>query len=197
MSEIDRVWKENINNKVFLGSTSVIKAEAITMALGEVEVILCKSQSNIPEQPIGIPEILKGIESRIMTSINNGANGVVIAIENGIVRGRELHDLGKTQDIFSQPVVDDSWYEISCVTIHVNPGKKSSAISKAIPVPQKLMDEVFTYPDRSYTLGKVIADLYPDIDHQNPQLFMTQGKMGRVEIMAEAIQDANAQLLAT
>lgn len=195
MNEIrSNVIEPEAKRRMFIASKSKIKADAVTAALGDIEILPVESQSNIPEQPMGYEQILQGVMNRIETGRKNGATEQITAIENGLLLGKELLSHEMVLDAIGEKVEEDSWYDVAFVAIDDGENHHVVRLSKGVKIPQYLIDKVLAVGDQSITMGKFLAKEHPEINHQDPHIFLTSGKISRLQLMADTIKIADDSL---
>lgn len=196
MDKIDQInYDQQPKKRIFVASLSSIKLEAVKVALGDVDVVSIESQSLIAEQPIGMSEIVKGAENRLETSLKNGATGVIFAIENGLVKGQELVDFQISVDAMDEALDSNAWYDLAVVIVDDASGYRGKGLSKGVKVPQHLVDGVLSNANQTITVGKLLAEEHPEVNHQDPQYYLTGGMVGRLQLMSEAVREAQQDLM--
>jgi non-canonical (house-cleaning) NTP pyrophosphatase len=180
--------------RMFVASKSKIKLDAVSAALVDVDVIAVDSQSNIPEQPMGYEQTLLGAKNRIATARINGATQETTAIENGLVYGRELLFNNIFKDAVDELIEIDAWYDIAFVIMDDEEGHQALQLARAVKVPKYLIEKVLAVGDQSKTMGNFLAEEYENINHQDPHDFLSGGRVNRMQLMKEAIRNADNQL---
>lgn len=169
-------------NHIGVASKSAVKVEATQTAVPELSVLAYDSTSGINDQPIGEAEILKGATQRIESAQVNGATGILIAIENGIIQVPNIEGDGT------------HWEDIAIILADYQ-GIRVQVNSEGVTVPDEIVNAVLAIGPERATIGKVLAQSHPEVDHQDPHSFWSNGKTSRKQILVAAISQAYNQLM--
>lgn len=116
--------------KIALGTTSELKIRAAKEAfkiLGITpEIIAVKSESEIPDQPFGIDQILTGAKNRAKNALKLEKYDLAIGVENGIIKIDQVN----------------KWMETLAVSVISKDGEESYALGSAYPLPDWAVEEI-------------------------------------------------------
>lgn len=176
-----------------LGSTSVLKTEAVNAAFEQGSAVVAKqlgvdrfeykvvgvnSKSEVNEQPIGWAEIIKGANNRVKNAIGllkeKGSPRLVITIENGAVNVPE-----------NGP---DYWMDLAWVVLlDTKTDRKFSASSTSVHVPAEIMEKTIKKGPSKFTLGDVLHATDPSISKKEPHSSLLASVLTRVPLMQQAV----------
>lgn len=165
--------------KIVIGTTSDLKIRATKEAFRilkiEPDIITEKSDSEVPDQPFGIEQIIQGAGNRARNALKSTSADLGIGIENGIIRIEQA----------------DKWMETLAVVVASNDGKISVGLGSAYPVPDWAV-EIIKQDDTE--LGKVIQGLNPDLE-KDPINYFSNGNIKREETITQAVVSTMLEFL--
>lgn len=144
----------------------------------ESDIGTVEADSQINSQPVGLAEIFTGARNRLRASREKGVQGRVCAIENGIVE-----------------LIPDQWVDLAVVLIEDENQIQGMSTSIGIPVPLEVIKKVLEIGPDKTTIGTVLAEMFPEVDHKNPHLHFTHGVISRQDLLTQAVEAAYANLL--
>lgn len=163
--------------KIVIGTTSDLKIraarEAFRMLKIEPEIVTVKSNSEIPDQPFGIEQILTGAKNRAKNALDSNSTDLSVGIENGLIE------------------ISNKWMETLAVAVLSSDGKESFALGSAYPVPDWAVENI---KQEKTELGKVIQRLNPDLE-KDPINYFSGGKIKREETITQAVVSAMLEFL--
>jgi non-canonical (house-cleaning) NTP pyrophosphatase len=175
-----------------LGGKSAIKVAALRAGIGALTGIIndvspISAPSGIPEQPWGDVTTAKGALNRALLAWAHGspisevpANVIGAGIENGI-----------------SEIVTDLYIDFA-VILMIKGGCVYSATSAGVQFPATYVNEAkrrIAAGEVELTVGKVIAEHHPGVDHTDPHSFLTGGKFSRLKILTDAVTLCGAQFI--
>ncbi len=162
--------------KIVIASLSEIKIAACKEAFGEAGnvFVAVKTESLVPEQPLGDETIL-GAHNRIIHAMRlASAADIYLAIENGL-----FYDHGK---YFDRAVVAKGFNKPGLPVTY--------EFSKAVEVPTIAVDEAQRIGFENTTVGKVLKDSGFTQQHDDPHLTLTG--ISRKDYIIEALHRLKA-----
>jgi non-canonical (house-cleaning) NTP pyrophosphatase len=168
---------------------------------GRASDILCVEQgSGVPDQPFGLHETTDGAKNRAVGSNYWSSRGVTkpqrdwqqdtskpaakmsfgVGAENGVVE-----------------YVPGSFMDLAVILMYFEDHDYIVAMSEGIKFPTKYVYECMARRangEASLTVGRVIAEHNPGVDHADPHSFLTGGRLGRREILTRAFYAALVQI---
>lgn len=165
--------------KIVIGTTSDLKIRAVKEAFRilkiEPEIITEKSDSEVPDQPFGIEQIIQGAENRAKNAFKSTEADLAIGIENGIIRLEQAN----------------KWMETLAVAVVSSDGKTSIGLGSAYPVPDWAVE---TIKSENTEMGKVIQKLDPNLE-KDPISYFSGGRIKREETITQAVVSAMLEFL--
>lgn len=175
---------------ILVGSANRYKLEAVSSALGEVfgdEVELDIRSKNVTSQidaqPVGHEQTIQGALNRLaeLRQLVAGFHyDLLVAFENGIYSVQ----------------IDDTpnWFDLAWVAVADAEGKQVLAHSAGIALEIGDVEKAARYGYKFNTVGKAIAER-TGADKSDPHSFLTNGVVGRTELLRGALKVAVGQLL--
>lgn len=158
--------------KIVLTSESEIKKEVVENVFSPYmyEINQIKSNSGVPEQPMGFSQIEKGALNRIKKiSLESECDNIIyISIENGIVVIKSDVIIGsdfitgRANDIIE---ISEKYYDVACVVLSFN-GIKTTSWSSMIPLNKKYVEEI--PKDQSKTYSEIIYEKKLSTNDKDP-----------------------------
>lgn len=193
--EYENVSSTILPKKIVVTSKSNIKVEAVGKALSEIfhdkefEVVGVKAKSGVNEQPvddeteIGALNRITSAEEILIEQYGDISETAVISIENGIFKGEN----GK-------------WEDKAVVAMKLPNGNIYKAVSQGVAFPREAV-EATKQKDGGFaehTVGETLSQQYAEqgiiIDKQDPQSFLTKGKLSRDIQMNSVIKQVVKQM---
>lgn len=160
--------------KIIIGTTSELKIRAAREAFRilniDPEISTVKSDSEIPDQPFGIDQIITGAKNRAKNALVSNPADFSIGIENGIIHVEQLN----------------KWMETLAVVVVASDGRISVGLGSAYPVPDWAVEII---EKENTELGKVIQKLNPDLE-KDPINYFSDGTIKREETITQAVVSA-------
>lgn len=160
--------------KIILGSKSEIKRQAVEDACRELgiefELICVDVSSGVNSQPVG-DEAGKGARNRALAARKLHPGAYAIGIENGIL---EIGDF------------EDKWVDRAVLGVITPDGYELSAVTPQVVVPSMAVNESRSMA-WGITIGEVLASMHDGCDPQAPHSFLTEGKLSRRGMLAQAL----------
>lgn len=136
--------------------------------------------SGIDEQPVKIEMGLIGASNRIKSGMAAVPDADYwIGLENTIVK------------VNYDGV--DHWFDVGCVIVRRKDGKQAIAITAGIEFPAEMVEIAKQMGFETTTAGSVIAEAFK-CNPKDPHTFLTDGLVGRVEMLTMAILAALGEL---
>ncbi|MFH1705665.1 MAG: inosine/xanthosine triphosphatase [Patescibacteria group bacterium] len=173
--------------KIVVGSTSKHKLLAVEHVFKKIfhsetiQVEGAKVLSEINEQPIGHEETIIGVLNRL-DSVKNFSKNIfdyAIAIENGLFEVKINNE--------------ERWFDIAWVVVEDSSGNKSLATSSGLEFSKNFVSETRRRGFKTTTVGSIIAEK-TGCDDSDPQLFLTNNLVSRMEMLKQALEIALGQL---
>lgn len=173
--------------KVAITTESEIKKTAVQASFQNrfpdeyIEILEFKTDSDIPEQPIGYDVALRGVHNRIANLPENAIDGVdyVVSIENYI----EQSQSGAWKDIGLLLVINNATHEEL-----ISKTKPTNFSVEYYKLAKKMSDSI-SHDGLSFTVGKAIAQAHPEItiDPSDWQQESEFGGISRVDLLKESL----------
>lgn len=177
------------NMDIFVGSTNKHKLAAVKYGLEEVfsDLILDVQgrsvSSQINAQPVGHEETVRGAINRLTDLKKMLADthyDLLVAFENGI---------------FSVQIgAREAWFDLGWVAVEDANGRQSLAHSTGIEFNAADVRKARQYGLKFSTVGRVIGDRL-GTDTSDPHLYLTDGVVGRIELLRLGLKAAVGQLI--
>lgn len=175
--------------KILLGSTNEHKISAVKQVFKKlfpnenVQIKGIKADSEINEQPLGHEETIGGALNRLKNAklLYEGDFDYAIAIENGLfpvsVKGKKR------------------FFDAAWVAVEDAKGRQTISLSSGLEFSEKAINKALTRDGgfKTTTVGLIIAQ-ETNCDATDPQSFMTNGLVSRVDMLKQAIEIALGQL---
>lgn len=155
-----------------------VQAVVPRLGLGEVNLTWCGTDSGVPDQPIGMEQMLRGAHNRIsFVAELRARNDYYIAIENGMVQ------------------VMNDYFDVPCVVVRHNPSKGKVRFAMAygsfFPVPLHVAREV---KQEGVELGLLVQRLSGQKE-KDVVTYFSKSMVRREEIISQAVLCAFAHIL--
>lgn len=164
--------------RIVLGSTAFIKAMAVTTACRELgmqlDIRTVKTNSGVNLQPFGFKETLQGATARASQAKTAHPDAIAIGIENGLFQFNK-----------SSRVIMD----MAVIYIIDASGRPFVTTSSGINIPWSYVAETKRIGFNRTTIGEVIAKELGG-NAQDPHFNLTDGRIGRSEILANGVKIA-------
>lgn len=161
--------------EIVVGSKSIVKFNAVRKGCDRVSLdvpIDCiDAESGVANQPYMMWVIVSGAMRRAYTAHESNRKALALGIENGL-----MLKTGRTEDV---GVV---------VGMHSDlPGGKVIRVTEGVVVPHWVV-QACAQSGFTRTFGQVLAEKYPECVHDNPHVYLTNGKHSREDLLADAIE---------
>lgn len=161
---------------VCVASRSLIKSEAVMLAMADLGVVNCEhiavaTCSGVADQPIGLDEINDGASNRLAEAVAAKPDANVwVSLENGVVK-----------------MFPFTWLELAIVKVKIaETGTVGTASSVGIEVPDALVIDAA----KQGTVGKALVERMGGGNHADPHSEITGGRKSRVDLLREAVVTA-------
>lgn len=158
--------------KIVVGSESRFKIDAVreaaaSLGLAGAEIVGCKTDSGVPEQPYGRLQTLAGAKERARQALEKFPGAYAVGIENGLVpHGNWTGDL-------------------AYVAVITPDGRHYTRQSIAVAVPDDLVQASLA-SGQTVTAGKLEAKR-SGCDHADPHVVWSKGQANRKDILFNAV----------
>jgi non-canonical (house-cleaning) NTP pyrophosphatase len=166
--------------KIIVSSTAIQKLQAVQKAFEiqlpniTLEIKGLKVPSGINEQPVRKKEIEQGCNNRLAETMKLEQSDIFISMENGIVKEGE------------------NWIDIGYIIMYFQKSRQQfDGYTNSVIFPTDCVEEAKKRGFELNTVGSVMAELYPQINKQDPHLSIS-GK-SRVFYLSRKIEDLISQ----
>ncbi|MES3004782.1 MAG: DUF84 family protein [Patescibacteria group bacterium] len=168
----------NLVKEIALGSKSKLKRDALRLAMRKLKIMSIKvtevgTESGVKEQPVGYGETGLGARNRAQTARMARPEAIGIGIESGVVA-----------------IAPGKVYDFAVVYIISGANRPPvSSVSAEFEFPHDCFVEAQSIGFDTMTVGKIIAQKHGG-KHDNPHMILSNGKVSRTTLIAEAIETA-------
>lgn len=167
---------------IAVASTSATKLAAVASSVermfkDEVTIVAVAASSGVADQPEGLDETARGAKNRLDHACRVCPTAdYVVAMENGIID------------------VAGNWIDLAVVELVARGGQSFWATSLGVRFPSEAVVEARRRGFATTTVGQVIAEMNPGVDHADPHKFLTG--LSRALYLEQALFTVFSQALA-
>ena len=155
--------------RVVVGTESALKLRAVESALNTLALNAVvqgrKTESGVPDQPVGFEQIQIGASSRAAEALAYLKVDLGIGIESGLVQ------------------VDGSWYDPPCVAVLTKEGAASVAFGAFLPIPAWAVEEIRA---KNTELGHVVQRRAGG-GEKDPHIYFSNKSVKREQVIEQAV----------